>query len=150
MSRDAGAMWSILSSTVVSMDIRCSSVVIQVPSRAEQTQDLAALQSTKAQELMVMDPDARVEAICRLPVDMRNAVYAILSAEAVAQLDFSPHIPERFHDLMAANGGCIIPDTALRAVSLDQLKRIMEHMKCRLASGEEVMPSTHEPNLPTP
>jgi hypothetical protein len=97
---------------------------------------VAEVHSTKAQELMSLALDARVEAVCQLPVDIRHAVLAELSAEAVAQLDFTPQIPESFHDLMAAKGGCIIPDTERRAISLDQLECIMKHMERRLGSGE--------------
>ena len=98
--------------------------------------DVAEVYSTKANELMAMELDAQVKAMCELPVDIRHAVYAELPAEAVAQLDFTPHILESFHDLMAPHGGCIVPDTALRAISLDQLERIIEHVKRRLGSGE--------------
>ena len=111
---------------------------------------VAEVYSTKAKELMAMELDAQVKAMCELPVDIRHAVHAKLLAEAVEQLDFTPHVPESFHDLMAAKGGCIIPDTERRAISIDQLECIMKHMERRLGSGEVVMPLSHEPNLLTP
>ena len=54
-----------------------------------------------------------------------------------------------FSDLMAAGGPCEIPDTALRAMELDQLERIIGHMRRRLESevwfgwgGVELKPET--------
>lgn len=54
-----------------------------------------------------------------------------------------------FSDLMAADGPCEIPDTALRAMDLDKLERIIDHVRRRLESevwygwgGVELTPKT--------
>ena len=52
---------------------------------------------------------------------------------AVASGDFSALVPEIFHDIMAVKGGCVIPDTAQRAISLEQLEQVVKgHVEGRL------------------
>ena len=77
---------------------------------------------------------------------------------AAASSDFSALVPEAFHDIMAEKGGCVIPDTALRAVSLEQLWAVVKgHVERRLlgevvsitASDQEVC-HTHSPLCPPP
>lgn len=43
-----------------------------------------------------------------------------------------------FSDLVSAEGGCTIDDTALRAISLSQLERVILHLRRRLTSEREV------------
>ena len=40
-----------------------------------------------------------------------------------------------FSDLMGSNGGCSIPETAERAITLDQLRLIEAHVTSRLEHG---------------
>ena len=65
----------------------------------------------------------------------RTAAPPIAAVGALPELsgDFSALVPEAFHDIMAEKGGCVIPDTAQRAVSLDQLKLVVKgHVEVRL------------------
>ena len=43
-----------------------------------------------------------------------------------------------FRDLCAQGGGCTIPDTARRAMSLEQLEKIYKHIERRLTADDEV------------
>ena len=64
--------------------------------------------------------------------------------------NFPALIPECFHDLMAADGGCLIPDTAKRGMTLPQLRLIDRHLKRRLEDGKvfpQSMPLASCPNL---
>ena len=63
-----------------------SRVEMQVPSSAEQTQDLTEVHSIKAQELMAMAQDARVAAVFALPPEIRKGVVAVLAADTAAEL----------------------------------------------------------------
>ena len=54
-------------------------------------------------------------------------------ASAAPDGDFSALVPEIFHDIMAVKGGCVIPDTAQRAISLEQLEQVVKgHVEGRL------------------
>ena len=50
--------------------------------------------------------------------------------------DASKHVD--FGDLVFIEDGCAIADTAMRAISLDQLERIIVHIRRRLADDQEV------------
>lgn len=54
--------------------------------------------------------------------------------EARASQDFSALIPPQFWHLMAEGGGCVIPETELRAITLRQLQQIVGHIHTDIAS----------------
>ena len=45
-------------------------------------------------------------------------------------------ITEKFHDLVHEQGGCRISDTASRAITIEQLARVLQHLQSRLDRGE--------------
>lgn len=50
------------------------------------------------------------------------------------QDDFSALVPPSFQHLMAKRGGCLIPETEHRAITLHQLQQIVEHMRDSISS----------------
>ena len=45
-------------------------------------------------------------------------------------------VEAKFADLAGPMGGCSIPDTAKRAMSLDQLRQLFTHVEKRMEGGE--------------
>ena len=56
------------------------------------------------------------------------------------------HIRCVFGDLVSEGGGCSIPDTAWRGITVGQLERIVEHVTRRFESGE--VWTVKRPNYP--
>jgi len=58
-------------------------------------------------------------------------------------------IPAIYRDLVSnGKGGCLISDTTLRAISIEQLERLVEHVDSRLDAGEELAYTPSYPGAP--
>ena len=67
------------------------------------------------------------------PTSLSHSAVQAAHDAAAASGDFSALVPEIFHDIMAVKGGCVIPDTAQRAISLEQLEQVVKgHVEGRL------------------